>query len=72
MTELKHSHNKLRKYLQDKSTELVHALRRGEQYDAEVRKLRHRIDEIKQQYAKAEDQVDQASNTIRSVMYSLM
>lgn len=43
--------------LQDKSTELAHAMRRSEQYEAEVKKLRGRIEELKKELATAEDEV---------------
>jgi hypothetical protein len=51
--------------LQDKSTELAHAVRRAEQYEAEVKRLRGRVEELKRELAVAEDEVDSASNNIR-------
>lgn len=57
LADLKHAHTKLKKVLQDKSTELAHASRRSEQYEAEVKKLRGRIEELKKELAAAEDEV---------------
>ena len=57
MVDLRHAHNKLKKILQDKTTELEHAKRRAEQYEMEVRKLRVRVDELKKDLATAEDDV---------------
>lgn len=57
LADLKHAHTKLKKVLQDKSTELAHALRRSEQYESEVKKLRGRIEELKKELATAEDEV---------------
>ena len=65
LSSLKHSHNKLKKILQDKTTELAHAARRAEQYEAEVKRLRGRVEELKRDLAVAEDEVDAASNNIR-------
>ncbi|GFT70732.1 coiled-coil domain-containing protein 102B [Nephila pilipes] len=67
LADLKHAHTKLKKVLQDKSTELAHALRRSEQYEAEVKKLRGRIEELKKELAAAEDEVDAATNNIRKL-----
>lgn len=67
LLDLKHAHSKLKKVLQEKSTELSHALRRSEQYEAEVKKLRGRIDELKKELATAEDEADSATNSIRKL-----
>ncbi|KAG8195724.1 hypothetical protein JTE90_002986 [Oedothorax gibbosus] len=67
LADLKHAHTKLKKVLQDKSTELAHAMRRSEQYEAEVKKLRGRIEELKKELAVAEDEVDSATNNIRKL-----
>lgn len=63
----KHSLNKLKKVLQEKTTELAHAARRAEQYEAEVKRLRGRVEELKRDLAIAEDEVDVASNNIRKL-----
>ncbi len=65
LSELKHAHTKLKKVLADKSTELLHCSRRAEQYESEVKRLRARVDELKKDLAKAEDEVDGASNNMR-------
>lgn len=65
LTDLKHAHSKLKKVLQDKSTELSHAIRRAEQYEAEVKRLRTRVEELKKDLTTAEDEADSATNNIR-------
>lgn len=70
LSDLRHSHGKLKKVLQDKSTELAHAVRRAEQYETEVKRLRGRVEELKRELALAEDDVDSASNTIRKLQRS--
>ncbi|RZF32389.1 hypothetical protein LSTR_LSTR001853 [Laodelphax striatellus] len=68
--ELKHSHSKLKKALADKTTELAHAVRRAEQYESEVKRLRSRVEELKRELAVAEDEVDTATNNIRKLQRS--
>ncbi|KAL0280019.1 UNVERIFIED_CONTAM: hypothetical protein PYX00_001444 [Menopon gallinae] len=70
LSELKHSHGKLKKVLQDKMTESAHANRRAEQYETEVKRLRVRVEELKRELAVAEDEVDSASNNIRKLQRS--
>lgn len=53
--------------LQDKITELAHAVRRAEQYETEVKKLRGRVEELKRDLAIAEDELDSATNTVRKL-----
>ncbi|XP_034233100.1 coiled-coil domain-containing protein 102A isoform X2 [Thrips palmi] len=67
LSSLKHSQNKLKKIIQEKATELAHAARRAEQYEAEVKRLRGRVEELKRDLAIAEDEVDVASNNIRKL-----
>ncbi|KAK4290960.1 hypothetical protein Pmani_036178 [Petrolisthes manimaculis] len=67
LSELKHAHTKLKKVLSDKSVELLHSTRRADQYEAEVKRLRARVDELKKELAAAEDEVDSASNNIRKL-----
>ena len=64
LVDLKHTHSKLKKLLQDKSTELDHATRRAEQYELEVKKLRGRIEELKRQLTNAEDEVSYYSTVV--------
>ena len=64
LVDLKHTHSKLKKLLQDKSTELDHATRRAEQYELEVKKLRGRIEELKRQLTNAEDEVSYHSTVV--------
>lgn len=67
ITDLKHSQTKLKKLVQDKITELAHAVRRAEQYETEVKKLRNRVEELKRELAVAEDEIDSATNNIRKL-----
>jgi len=57
LTELRHAHSRTKKSLQDRTAELEHARSRAEQYEAEVKKLRLRIEELKHELATAEDEV---------------
>ena len=57
---MRHSHVKLKKTLQDCSAELDHARSRAEQYEAEVKKLRCRIEELKSELSSVEDEVHEA------------
>lgn len=70
ITDLKHSQNKLKKMMQDKMTELAHSVRRAEQYEAEVKKLRVRVEELKRDLSVAEDEIDTATNNIRKLQRS--
>jgi len=54
---MRHSHVKLKKTLQDRCAELDHARSRAEQYEAEVKKLRCRIEELKSELSTVEDEV---------------
>lgn len=53
-------HGKLKKQFQEKVAELAHATRRVEQHEAEVKKLRLRVEELKKELAQAEDEVSTA------------
>lgn len=53
--------------IQDKITELAHAVRRAEQYETEVKKLRGRVEELKRDLAVAEDELDSATNNVRKL-----
>lgn len=57
LADLKHVHGKLKKQFQEKVAELAHANRRVEQHEAEVKKLRLRVEELKKELAQAEDEV---------------
>lgn len=65
LIELRHAHNKLKKALHEKSVELSHGLRRAEHSEAEVRRLRSRIDELKREVATAQDELDSSTNSAR-------
>jgi len=49
----------------DQNAELAHLLRRGEQYESEVKRLRTRVEELKRELATTEEDYDTASNTIK-------
>lgn len=67
LTDLKHAHSKLKKVVGDKTTELAHAVRRAEQYETEVKRLRSRVEELKREVAVAEDEIDSLTNNIRYI-----
>ncbi|EHB00660.1 Coiled-coil domain-containing protein 102A [Heterocephalus glaber] len=56
LADLKHVHGKLKKQFQEKVAELAHTNRRVEQHEAEVKKLRLRVEELKKELAQAEDE----------------
>ncbi len=51
--------------LSEANTELSHAIRRAEQYETEVRKLRLRVEDLKKELAQAENDLDEAANHVR-------
>ncbi|GCB83621.1 hypothetical protein scyTo_0024442, partial [Scyliorhinus torazame] len=57
LSDLRHIQAKLKKQYQEKMAELAHANRRVEQHEAEVKKLRLRVEELKKELAQAEDEV---------------
>ncbi|XP_078042966.1 coiled-coil domain-containing protein 102A isoform X2 [Augochlora pura] len=57
----------LKKSLEEKTTELSHAMRRSEQYEAEVKRVRARVEELKKELATAQDEVDAATNSVRKL-----
>ncbi|XP_055913896.1 coiled-coil domain-containing protein 102A isoform X2 [Eupeodes corollae] len=68
--EIKQSHSKLKKLLAETNTELGHAVRRAEQYEGEVKRLRARVEELKRELAGAEDELDAACNQVRRLQRS--
>ncbi|XP_008556179.1 coiled-coil domain-containing protein 102A [Microplitis demolitor] len=67
LLDMKHLNAKLKKALNEKTTELTHALRRSEQYETEVKRVRARVEELKKELACAQDEVDAATNTVRKL-----
>lgn len=57
LADLRHIHSKLKKQFQEKTAELSHANRRVESHEAEVKKLRLRVEELKKELGQAEDEV---------------
>ncbi|KAM3829169.1 coiled-coil domain-containing protein 102A isoform 1-T1 [Vipera latastei] len=71
LADLKHVHAKLKKQHQEKMAELGHTIRRVEQHEGEVKKLRLRVEELKKELAQAEDELDDAHNQVRKLQRSL-
>ncbi|XP_066592140.1 coiled-coil domain-containing protein 102A-like isoform X2 [Prorops nasuta] len=67
IAELKNSQAKLKKLLGEKTTELCHAMRRSEQYEAEVKRVRARVEELKKELAAVQDEVDTANNNVKKL-----
>ncbi|CAM4509125.1 coiled-coil domain-containing protein 102B [Caretta caretta] len=71
LIELQHAHHKLNKQFHDKVAELMHANKRVEQHEAEVKKLRSRVEDLKRGQNQAEDKLDDSLNQIRKLQRSL-
>ncbi|KAM8888191.1 coiled-coil domain-containing protein 102A isoform 1-T1 [Synchiropus picturatus] len=71
LADLRHVHAKLKKQHQEKTAELLHANRRVESHEAEVKKLRLRVDELKKELGQAEDELDESHNQTRKLQRSL-
>ncbi|XP_011143581.1 coiled-coil domain-containing protein 102A isoform X1 [Harpegnathos saltator] len=67
LLEMKQYQAVLKQSLTEKATELSHAIRRSEQYEAEVKRIRGRVEELKKELAAAQDEVDAATNSIRKL-----
>lgn len=65
ITELRHSQSKVKKMLSEANIEMGHAVRRAEQYETEVKRLRSRVEELKKELTYAEDELDSASSAVR-------
>lgn len=65
ITELRHSQSKMKKIVTEANVELGHAVRRAEQYENEVKRLRSRVEELKKELAQAEDELDSTCNQVR-------
>lgn len=57
----------MKKSLEEKTTELSHAMRRSEQYEAEVKRVRARVEELKKELAAVQDELDTATNSVRKL-----
>ncbi|KAM4721092.1 coiled-coil domain-containing protein 102A [Rhinophrynus dorsalis] len=71
LSDLRHSHAKLKKQHHERSAEFTHANRRVEQLEVEVKKLRLRVEELKKELGQAEDELDEAQNQTRKLQRSL-
>ncbi|XP_024894017.1 coiled-coil domain-containing protein 102A-like isoform X2 [Temnothorax curvispinosus] len=67
LLEVKQYQAALKQSLAEKTTELSHAMRRSEQYEAEVKRVRARVEELKKELAAAQDEVDAATNSARKL-----
>ncbi|XP_060871828.1 coiled-coil domain-containing protein 102A isoform X1 [Metopolophium dirhodum] len=67
LANLKHILSKQKKVCVDQSAESAHLVRRGEQYENEVKRLRSRVEELKRELATTEEDYDTASNTIKKL-----
>lgn len=67
LLEVKQYQAALKQSLAEKTTELSHAMRRSEQYEAEVKRVRARVEELKKELAAAQDEVDAATNGVRKL-----
>lgn len=59
----------------DQCAEMAHFVRRGEQYEGEIKRLRSRVEEIKRELATTAEDYDAASNTIKyliSIYFKLL
>lgn len=56
--------------LAETNTELGHAVRRSEQYENEVKRLRARVEELKHSLATVEDENDGVMNHVRRLQRS--
>ncbi|KAF6017672.1 CCDC102A [Bugula neritina] len=66
-SELRQMFGKQKKQLQEASTELSHSNRRAEQYEQEVKRLRSRIEEVKDDLITAENETDIQTNLVRKL-----
>jgi coiled-coil domain-containing protein 102 len=55
----------MKKMLSEANIEMGHAVRRAEQYETEVKRLRSRVEELKKELSFAEDELDNASVAVR-------
>lgn len=58
-------HGRLRKSHSEKLEELQHCQRKSESFEKEVRKLRARVDELKSELGRAQDENDEGANAVR-------
>jgi coiled-coil domain-containing protein 102 len=55
----------MKKLLSEANVEMGHAVRRAEQYETEVKRLRSRVEELKKELQFVEDELDSASSAVR-------
>lgn len=64
LLEVKQYQAVLKQSLMEKKTELSYALKRSEQYEAEMKRVRIRVEELKKELTTAQDEVDSAMETV--------
>ncbi|XP_050542795.1 coiled-coil domain-containing protein 102A isoform X2 [Daktulosphaira vitifoliae] len=67
LANLKHIVLKQKKIFVDQNNELSHLMKRGEQYEGEVKRLRNRVKELKRELATTEEEYDIAVNKIKKL-----
>ncbi|ELT94855.1 hypothetical protein CAPTEDRAFT_158959 [Capitella teleta] len=70
LSDVRHAYSKQKKLIAEMTGELDHTRSRAEQYEAEVKKVRGRVEELKQDLATAEDDVDQQTHQVRKLQRS--
>ena len=65
ISELRHANARGKKVMSEKSEELVHCQRKCEQSDKEVRSLRFRIEQLKEELGQTQDDLDTCQDTVR-------
>ncbi|XP_038602822.1 coiled-coil domain-containing protein 102B [Tachyglossus aculeatus] len=71
LVELQYAYYKLNKKYQDEMAELIHANNRVDQREADVKKLRVRVEELKKGLSQTEDELDDSLNQVRKLQRSL-
>ncbi|XP_036592543.1 coiled-coil domain-containing protein 102B [Trichosurus vulpecula] len=71
LAELQQAYCKLNKQYQEKMAELIHANNRVDHHEAEVKKLRFRVEDLKKSLSHAEDELDGSLNQIWKLQRSL-
>ncbi|XP_076991379.1 coiled-coil domain-containing protein 102B isoform X4 [Tamandua tetradactyla] len=71
LLELQHAYHKLNKQYQERMAELTHANNLMDQNEAEVKKLRFRVEELKRGLNQKEEELDDSLNQIRKLQRSL-
>lgn len=71
LADLRHVHSKVKKQLYEKTAELAHTNRRVETHEAEVKKLRLRVEELKKELGQAEDEVGKCVTVVHFSLHTV-